>query len=66
MKAPRPRCYDTRPCFAKQLGPGTVWKCAALTIAYNEDGACPFCKPDRDKRAPRKPKQEGDSLWTGD
>ena len=36
------KCYEERPCFAKERG-----RCALLKMTY-KDGACPFCKPDRD------------------
>ena len=35
-------CIDTRKCFAR----GPKDSCKALSETYEEDGACPFCKPD--------------------
>lgn len=54
-------CIDTRECFAK----GPKKGCMALSITYEKDGACPFCKKRRDitdgkyyplnKKTPREP-----------
>jgi hypothetical protein len=42
-----PRCIDSRPCFARR--PKTLRDktlvCNCLQSTYENDGACPFCKP---------------------
>jgi len=37
-------CRDSRECFGR-LPDKT---CRALTGTYEQDGQCPFCKPDRE------------------
>lgn len=37
-------CIDSRECFAK----GPKKGCMALSITYEKDGVCPFCKKRRD------------------
>jgi len=34
-------CIDSRECFAK----GPKKSCLALSVTYEHDGECPFCKP---------------------
>lgn len=38
----RYKCIDTRECFEKLSNKS----CLALSITYEHDGECPFCKPD--------------------
>lgn len=51
-------CIDTRECFAK----GPKGRCLALSVTYEHDGECPFCKKDGaitdDKYYPRNAKME--------
>ena len=41
-----PTCHDSRECFAAMPCQGGFRKCRILTNSYEEDGDCPFCKPD--------------------
>lgn len=43
-----PRCVDSRPCFAQTTIRGGLKRCTALTSSYEEDGDCPFAKPDKE------------------
>ena len=43
------RCHDTRPCFANFGG-----LCNILSESYRQDGACPFCKAEKDDKAIRR------------
>lgn len=36
-------CIDTRECFARL----SKKKCQALSVTYEHDGECPFCKKEK-------------------
>ena len=50
----RPKCRDSRPCFAKEKSLQRNYHgdydnmCNVLTRSTYPDGECPFCKPKRD------------------
>lgn len=44
-------CVDSRPCFAKWKTVSGDTVCRILTHTYDEDGKCPFCKPEREGKA---------------
>lgn len=44
-------CHDSRKCFGKDDSLAKAFKdkphCTVLSTPYQNDGECPFCKPDR-------------------
>ena len=41
------KCFDTRPCFAKNKRSSGRCTCSILNASYINDGECPFCKPEQ-------------------
>lgn len=41
-----PSCNDTRSCWARNGD-----RCTILNHAYEADGACPFCKPKKERKS---------------
>lgn len=44
MEIPFPKCRDTRECFARNK----FRDCTILKATSSRDGACEFCKPDKE------------------
>lgn len=44
MIFPFPKCRDSRECFARNR----LDDCTILKSTYSREGACTFCKPDKE------------------